>query len=720
MIDFNPPPVIGLVTDTGTGKTRQWILQVAAGLVTRGMRPVIAVPRHQLGEEVAGALAKVGIEARVYRGRDADDPLAPGHKMCIEQERVESIQKALGSVPERACKNRGKQCQFYETCGYQQQQRQRPQVWIVPHQLLFQERPDFIPHPAALAIDETFYGAALRGFGREPMDLPLRLLKGDRRVPGRFDKTADLTAISERAYAMLTREESGRIRADAILDANLTTSDLDAAYNLDWNRKKDINEVYPNMPVEEVNVICQPAAYHNQNVKRLTTFWNLMRRMHDSDDERSPYLELIHDEGVVRMRWREDIHPSWSAPTTIMDATMRTEIVQQFFPYMPDPIRILAPAPHTYIRQVIDRPMSSLMLIPKEGVRAKTNTTARNNAQRVARLIEVRAQDVAPGRVLVVCQEGLEEQLAEHRLRENVALRHFNDVSGENSYSDVALLLVIGRTQPGPQAVEQEARAIFGVDIPETPTAQWYPMVERGVQMRDGGVAAILTPQHPDWRAEAVRWAICEGGLMQAIGRGRAVNRTAKNPLQIDILTHVPVPLVTDELITWELTQPTLAETMHARGAVPLTYGDMAKAYPDLFDAGGEAARKALGRENPGQTPIEKYLIGVCPGFLAIEYRRKGSRGPASKLLYDPARVPDPFAWLTEHVGTVELTAEPQPLKRKPRQRAPNRKPVTVGRVTQLHILHRRAECIDIGGEAWVSFDAVSYTHLTLPTILRV
>src|SRR5882757_5593615 len=71
---------------------------------------------------------------------------------------------------------------------------------------------------------------------------------------------------------------------------------------------------------------------------------------------------------------------------------------------------------------------------------------------------------------------------------------------------------------------------------------------------------------------------------------------------------------------------------------VPLNYRDMAATYPDLFPT-GEAARKALERENPGQTPIEKYIIGVCPGFCALGYRRVGSRGPASKLLFDRKRI---------------------------------------------------------------------------------
>lgn len=98
---------------------------------------VIAIPRHRLGDEIALDLAAMGISACVYRGRDADDPQAPGKEMCRELDRAGLINEALGSVSPRACKHGEQQCRRYEICGYQRQRRQQPKVWIVPQQLLF-------------------------------------------------------------------------------------------------------------------------------------------------------------------------------------------------------------------------------------------------------------------------------------------------------------------------------------------------------------------------------------------------------------------------------------------------------------------------------------------------------------------------------------------------------------------------------------------------------
>ena len=186
--------------------------------------------------------------------------------------------------------------------------------------------------------------------------------------------------------------------------------------------------------------------------------------------------------------------------------------------------------------------------------------------------------------------------------------------------------------------------------------------------MRDGSGRKVEGNQHPDPRVEAVRWSICEAELIQSIGRGRGVNRGADKPLQIDILTNVCLPIEVDNATTWNAIQPSLADIMRARGAVPLGYRDMAAAYFDLFPS-PHAAEVALGRENPSQTPIERYLIGVCEGFLSIPYRRTGSRGPAARLLYDPTLI-DPTVWLNTHIGEVQIIGDPAPVAAESAQRA--------------------------------------------------
>jgi hypothetical protein len=118
--------------------------------------------------------------------------------MCREHERASAIFSALGSIERNACRSGDgkRQCEFYNVCGYRKQQQAKPQTWIVPHASLFHRRPRFIPPPAALIIDEAFYGAGLNGTDK-PIWLDLSALLGDRRVPKEAFSTADLNATTD-------------------------------------------------------------------------------------------------------------------------------------------------------------------------------------------------------------------------------------------------------------------------------------------------------------------------------------------------------------------------------------------------------------------------------------------------------------------------------------------------------------------------------------------
>jgi putative DNA primase/helicase len=495
--------------------------------------------------------------------------------------------------------------------------------------------------------------------------------------------------------ARILREEmSGRIRK-AVLD-NFDAEELRIAYRLEWRRKIEL-DIKPDMPLATVAAMCMQVADHNQQTKLLTEFWDLMLRTKLGGFDRSAFLDLQKairiDKGRkgsnqptgdgVYLAWSDDIHPSWHANTWIMDATMNDKIVQRFYPQMPHSlIDAKRPSPHTRIRQITDRRISKASFVPNEKASPKDQRTQRNNLERVRRLLEVRSREVWPGKLLVICQLDLEMALINTRkVPQNVELQHFKNHSGENKWRDVPGLMTIGRTEPGVREVERIARALFGVDIaeiePNVSGSVMWPAADGRINLRDGTSVAVQSSRHPDPHVDEIRQQICEAELMQAIGRGRGDDRTEANPLQIDILTNVPLPLVADEALAWKEIQPSLVKVMWARGALPVPYKDMAAAYPDLFESQA-AAKKAMQREmaewlkrqpqtqNRGQTPIESYyLIGVCPRFSLITYRRPGSRGPAGRLLFDPERI-DPTAWLAEHLGATVTT---EALRRAPTPR---------------------------------------------------
>jgi hypothetical protein len=326
---------------------------------------------------------------------------------------------------------------------------------------------------------------------------------------------------------------------------------------------------------------------------------------------------------------------------------------------------------HTYVRQITDRAMSKAMFIETETTSEKRNQSRRNNIERLRWTIEVDAAGALPGTALVVAQEDVETELRAGPLPENVQLAHYNAVAGLNTWSDVRVETVVGRTEPDARKLEATARAVFGVDVVEVPADEKgnvpWPKVARGIRMRDGTGRLVMGSQHPDPRVESVRWQTCEANMVQTIGRARAVNRGPDNPLTINIYANVCLPIVVDETLTWAAAQPSNAEIMRARGAVPVRPRDAAAAHADLFPS-EDAAKKALIREaestNPGQTSIRDYLIDKCPGFAVATYRLDGERKSA-RLLYDPRRV-EPAAWLRERLGDVAVLSAGEPLATEP------------------------------------------------------
>jgi hypothetical protein len=259
-----------------------------------------------------------------------------------------------------------------------------------------------------------------------------------------------------------------------------------------------------------------------------------------------------------------------------------------------------AKTPHATFRQVLFSGAAGLF---KGDIGA-------NNVDRIRRYIEGRSAEFA--QVLVICQKDLEERLCALGLPPNVVAAHLNAIRGQDKWKDVDLLIVIGRTQPSPSAVELQAEALFRTPVkslgPDYYDSTWMPLT--------GTETTVPTERHPDPNAEVVRWHACEAELIQAIGRVRAVNRTAENPVQIDIINKVPLPdIVIDEVIEWGDAQPDPGEIIAGRYGLLLaqegskgTANVLAALLPDLFSTPNAAKKvKVYSR---CQTPNSISLLG--------------------------------------------------------------------------------------------------------------
>jgi Protein of unknown function (DUF1428) len=201
----------------------------------------------------------------------------------------------------------------------------------------------------------------------------------------------------------------------------------------------------------------------------------------------------------------------------------------------------------------------------------------------------------------------------------NVTTGHFKAIAGLAIYKDVALLIVIGRALPGDDDIGQMTSTHLG-----HVAVGGYRQVRRGLFMRDGSRRAISVIEHEDPKAELLRAAVCDDEIIQAIGRGRGVNRTEANPLEVQVLADVVLLAEYDQVVSWDSCVPDIVQEMLLAGLAVDSPADAAALHPGLFAtvaAADHAFRRAgFNRQNPMRDTYREMAV------KSAAYRR-GGRG---------------------------------------------------------------------------------------------
>jgi len=177
-------------------------------------------------------------------------------------------------------------------------------------------------------------------------------------------------------------------------------------------------------------------------------------------------------------------------------------------------------------------------------------------------------------------------------------------------------------------------------------------MADRRIRLAESRTAPLTMETHADPIAEAVRWSICEGELIQAIGRGRGVNRTADTALEIDLIADVVLPMTVDELVPWSDLKPTRRDLMALAGIVLDNAADMAACFPNLWPS-AEAARQDRARSVTNCYYRDLYNSQMSHSSAEVTYRPEGPGHRARIARVDLTRIPDPEAWLTNRLGPL-------------------------------------------------------------------
>ena len=158
--------------------------------------------------------------------------------------------------------------------------------------------------------------------------------------------------------------------------------------------------------------------------------------------------------------------------------------------------------------------------------------------------------------------------------------------------------------------------------------------------------------RHEDPHAESLRAAICDDEVMQALGRGRGVNRTAHNRLEVHLMADVVLPLSYDRVLAWETVCPDVVQLMLLAGLAVDSPAHAAKLHPTLF-ATAEQAKKAFQRAPfGGHFPIRDTYREMSLKSAAY---RLGGRGHGWQRAYWIAgTVHEALDRLERAIGPVE------------------------------------------------------------------
>jgi putative DNA primase/helicase len=605
------PPVLGLRVPTGLGKSHEVLKRLISFIEETGTPVYYFVPTHELAEELSEKAVREGLSAGVLRGHKRPDPIDPGETMCPRAKAIEPLLRSGFRLAD-ICENEAGKCP-YNGCAYRMQFEALPDVIFLPAQYLFRPPTD-LPDPQLVVIDESYWQAGLQGF--------------DKFQPTRFTTATLLESPDgEKLLQFLEQRSGGLFTRRSLYKAGVGSKACKRAIQAERDSLDDI-DIPPDITESDAKTLAKEL--DPQGSYRLIQLWTLVERFLEDHKVPPPRLEIRRKETVpdgegitdfLYLFWSERVSPFWteSAPTLILDATLPERLVMLDYPKLEVvDLAVEMPSPQVRIRQIRDKALSARMMLPSHTAGERKKKERRENVKPLRNYLFVEANRFRDRTVaiagkgisiLIICQQGLEKELTSLGLPDNVTTAHFNAIKGLNAFSEVPKMVIAGRTLPPPAEVERMASVMASRDV-FTVGGPWYPEGPKPIQTRGNVVHLVAMESHPDPLAEEFRWQICEAELMQAIGRARGIRRTADDPLEIDILTNVPLPIPVDEVTTWEEIIPDRFDVILAEtGVLPLAKGELHRLNPEHFK-NKDAARYAL-REAGGADAIVDRLWGA-------------------------------------------------------------------------------------------------------------
>ncbi|MFL5252501.1 MAG: hypothetical protein ACJ8AI_06330 [Rhodopila sp.] len=711
-LESEPAPQALIAADLGVGKTYAVQAQLAARYIEAARKVEVPhrvlwlVPNHDLSAETVKTMKELGLNAMVFYGRSVPNPAAVDpvtgemQPMCENLDAIGDSVEAGYSISQTACgtnKPGEPTCPFYNKCGYQAQRAAaaHADVIVFSHNGLFHRLPKELREGIGLCIvDESFWQHGVRKnqinpvatFAETPRLYPVRMPKPGNplaTIPD-LESTNDLIELCSRLQKATTAireaaEATGQTKAffnrTSVLNAGLTAELCAGAVKLEEKRELK-GRVWPGQPRDARKNGVKEARAVNTDIPRRIAVWKSLQELLEGDAEFTGRLQIStekRDDGTDfvaiichrRAKIHEDIE---KLPLLLLDATAEVDILKCFLPRLEVAAELRCATPHVRFHQVIGGwgRTSLVPFQPKAGAPPMTEAQVKENARRLRMVRHVAdfVRSTGEGSAGVVTYEAIEHEFADIH---GAVTAHFNKLVGLNRMKHVRHLVVLGRPLPRPEELYTIALAITGLPLEYQETQK----VVRGALLTNGKGAGITTRAYADKTLELFRRAICDAEVFQAVGRGRAVRRTANDPLDVWCLCDVLLPGALDSLTQWESHTMDPVKRMAARGAVIFSPSDAAAMYRDLFET-PDAARMALDRCGPvysEQSPmIDSTLRGLFGiSAFVITYQPAG-RGQRSREAYVAGwRLPGLRELMDDEIGLMKVW-QVEPLSEQPKQ----------------------------------------------------
>ncbi len=629
------PPRLQMAAPAGLGKTSLFVQMYAQSPFLSGLQINYYVPTIERARELEAAL-HVALSNAGYVDAHSRVQVMLGrsdlkHGRCHEERKslVASVEKKASSIYNTMCISEDAsegvfpvevKCPFHGWCdedGYLSQFKDKgPKLRIWPHaQLPLQQNKDLVlPDADLVVVDESCLNTLCKvtRFSMSELKNPRNFLGAG----GEIDQSA--LEIGARILRTI-KLEKGSLQLDPLTLADITSDDLRTA-EAAARRAADRSALFvqPHWSPESIQMKAEEHQF-NWGAIVAGVLGTLAASIEAGQKAcMAVSLEAVHkhhrgtaDDPNYELVWSRSSRPlvPSDAGLLLLDADANVVINRRLFGPELRHVTIRAKR-RGYVKQVYTAPYANRTLSSPSGsgLRAKIKVLVKTL--------------VALGKkVLIGCNLEVRRTLTGEvgKLPQSIdwsgaSVTHFGAFIGSNAWENFDAIIVLGREQPPPTAVENIARALWPDEELDLP-GQYMPEV-RGYNLRNGERAGVEVAVHADPRVQMILELTRERASGQLIDRLRLMYPDDRQP-EIILISNIPVPgLVVDELVTLDelLNGGSLWNRALAAvgGVLPLQSEYLAKMLPSLFPSVSTAARAVAqlhheGWRRPSGTRIMKY-----------------------------------------------------------------------------------------------------------------